>query len=424
MRNSLLMIMCSIIALFCCGKSPQQKPAADSELFIGDFLQPYLVANWSDAQWTAHFESLKEVGIDHLVFAAAVLEDKQGHKTSLYPSTLAGVDFGYRVDLIERCLQMAEQNGIKVFVGLNFSENYWDVYFKKPWFLDQMKAGNAIADELYTKYKKKFPTSFYGWYWVWEVDNYNTRSMASEESLIEGLQTTVTHIQKLSPEMPIMLSPFMNSQLGEAKSYADMWGRVFQKVPFRAIDIFVPQDCIGAGGLKLGQSKLWFQELSKAVDAHSKIQFWANIENFDQRFWTSATLDRVIQQIEDVKPFVDKFITFSYSHYYSPTVKGRNFHEGYKYYTQYLDRPIKEKPLQPILTSKEPVADGIKISWENPNSITMAVGYRVYQGNDRILEKEQVQKTNVEHIKVPITTGKLRLVVYNEWGMESSAIAL
>ena len=86
---------------------------------------------------------------------------------------------------------------------------------------------------------------------MWEVDNLNLSTTAHEQMLIEALNTTLDHLTHITPEMPCWLSPFANSLYGTPDEYAAMLERVFAQTHFRKGDVFVPQDCVGAGGLSI-----------------------------------------------------------------------------------------------------------------------------------------------------------------------------
>lgn len=123
-----------------------------------------------------------------------------------------------------------------------------------------MKRGNAIATELYQKYHSRYPGTFYGWYWVWEVDNYNFRFQTWENVLVAALNVQLDHLTALDPALPFLFCPFMNYRLGTAAQYRDFWTRVFARTHLRPGDIFAPQDCVGAGGLTMDNFTTWFAE--------------------------------------------------------------------------------------------------------------------------------------------------------------------
>ena len=217
----------------------------------GSFIQSWLVVNWDDAKWLKEFEYLKEAGMHYLIFAPSAQCESGKTTRTIYPSAIEGYQIydGYP-DLIDNCLRNAQKAGIKIFLGLNMHDDWWKKYADDPqWLYDRMQEGNAVADELYGSYKSKYPDAFYGWYWVWEVDNNNFKAPGQQEVLSNALNINLDYLSKLDKSMPLLFSPFMNKKCGDAYEYRKMWENVFSLTRFRAGDIFCPQDCIGAGGL-------------------------------------------------------------------------------------------------------------------------------------------------------------------------------
>lgn len=136
-------------------------------------------------------------------------------------------------------MRAAQKNNIKVFIGLNFNDRWWKCDYDAEWLVKQMEIGNKVADEIVTLYKNKYPDAMYGWYWVWEIDNLNWMTSERQQALIDALNTNLDYLSDLTPEMPLMLSPFMNHKVGgNAEEYGQMWKNIFEKTRFRSGDIF------------------------------------------------------------------------------------------------------------------------------------------------------------------------------------------
>lgn len=394
-------------------------------LLKGTFIQDFLVKHWDDKRWQEEFTTLKKLGMEYLVFAPTVLTDKNDNITTIYPSDMMGGAAVNQKDLLDICLRNAEKMGFKVFIGLNFNEKWWTAAFTKEWLESEMHAGNSIMEEIISRYKAKYTTAFYGWYWVWEVDNYHSRTIESKEALVSALNINVDYINSHTPHMPILLSPFMNSKLGSSQEYREIWEYVLPKVRFKKGDIFSPQDCVGAGGLQEHQVDEWFGQLSKAVKTNKNLVFWGNVETFNQADWTSRTIDRLIKQMDNVSKHVETIISFAYSHYYSPEVVGPHFHEAYKFYVKngkIPDLSGLNKELDVQLTKTN---EGLELRWETPAISDQVVGYRIY--NDQELIREvQLPKTKVklQLTDHDISKEKYYIVAYNAVGVESDKIFL
>lgn len=350
-------------------------PVAD-----GTFIQNDLMAYWTDDRWQKELTALKEVGMHYIILAPTLQANEKNISKSVYPSVLPDVTQQYPEDLVENCLRNAQKAGFKVFLGLNLNDQWWSANFTYDWLKHQMEIGNSVADELITRYKKKYGDVMYGWYWVWEVDNIHCNTPALQNALATVLNINLDHLHSVTPSMPFMLCPFMNYRLGTARENSAMWETVFAGAHFNKGDIFAPQDCIGAGGLVLDTLDVWFREMKKAVDTKPGLLFWSDAETFDQRFWTIAPLNRFIRQMEIVKPYVSNIISFAYSHYYSPFKVNKRYHETY---LQYVRNGVL--PAGPIPGAPENVQQvqgkgkGVKLAWQSPADSSAIAGYYIYR---------------------------------------------
>lgn len=365
----------------------QKNQGTNIPRFSGSFIQEYLVANWDDARWDREMEMFKEAGMKYLIYAPALLTDEKGKTTTNYPSSLTKKKQQNKT--LEKCLRSAQKNGIKIFIGLNFNDRWWKVDYDADWLISQMEIGNKVADELVSLYKEKYPDAMYGWYWVWEVDNLNCMTAERQAILARALNTNLDHLSKLTPGMPLMLSPFMNHKVGgNAEEYGKMWENVFAQTHFRFGDIFAPQDCVGAGGLNLDNLSDWFSKLKQAVNTKPGLKFWGNVETFDQQFWVSAPLTRIKKQLDIVNGYVSNLICFAYSHYNSPFVVNKDYHQAYLQYCKEGKLPQIATPQEVISASMIKVANGMEVKWI-PGSLESVAGFNIYR-NGTLLKKLQI----------------------------------
>lgn len=357
----------------------------------GTFIQNDLVARWDDRRWQEELHALKEAGMHYIVLAPTLHTGKDGVSTTVYPSGLPGVRQEYPSDLVENCLRNAKKAGFKVFLGLNLHERWWDADFSEAWLNEQMEVGNNVADELVKKYKRRYDSTFYGWYWVWEVDNLHCKTTALQDVLAAVLNRNLDHLHKLTPSMPFMLCPFMNYRVGTPDENQRMWTYVFARTHFKPGDIFAPQDGVGAGGLDLDRLEDWYARLRAAVDTKPGLLFWSDAETFDQRFWTIAPLDRFVRQMQLVRPYVSDVISFAYSHYYSPYKVNGAYHDAYLYYTRNGILPSIPAPLPVEGLSVAGDSTAALLSWRAPAVETGIAGYYIFR-NGKLVGNSQYDK--------------------------------
>ena len=312
----------------------QPPPEAARPVVTGTFMQGWAFKSFDAGAIGRHFDYLLEAGIDTVILQTTASTPYGRFEYAYYPSALAAQNPADSYDasgeaLVENCLANAEQRGMKVFLGLNCSDEWWSEFVKgKPWYTMQANLGNGIAEELYGLYKEKYPNAFYGWYFVWEFSNslfpYETRCA-------DMLNINLDYLTELDPSMPLMLSPFLNAGISPVQTRAS-WSAVFAMTRLREGDIFCCQDSVGAGFIKLEQLDRYYSAVKDAVDTKPGLRFWANNENFTQADWSSAPLSRFVTQMKIASKYVENHVTFAYSHYYSPDMGKQAYHDAYKQY--------------------------------------------------------------------------------------------
>ncbi len=359
----------------------------------GTFLQAGMAQSWDTAQWSREFSYLQEAGMCYLVLTG--LAATSGKTTyTLYPTRLPGFQWvNPGVDVVDRCLQCAHKAGFKVFLGLQFNKDWWKQGAKDPeWLYEQMGIGNVLGDELHRTYFAKYPAALHGWYWEYEIDNRRFCTKRRLDVLARALNISLFYLKKKRTPLPMLLSPFMNKKCSTPETYAAVWRYLLANTELGAGDIFCPQDCVGAGGLALADLPAWFSALGKAVSTKPGMLYWANIENFVHKDWSSATLQRFIAQMEQVRPYVENIITFSYSHYYSPNNIAGGFHETY---LNYLKTGLLEceKPTPPReVRIRKLGGNEYKISWSPGTDNIGIYGYQVYRNGMIIFTTAQQRK--------------------------------
>jgi hypothetical protein len=393
----------------------------------GTFIQDWLTESWDDCRWQKELTSLKKIGINYLILAPSVSVDKNGRIRYIYPSLYSKRNERSPKDVIDICLRNAKRVGMKVFLGLNMDDKWWSANFSEDWLYKQMEIGNKIADELVSKYKNKYGDTMYGWYWPWEVDNVHAVSAEYQTILEKAININLDHLNKITPDMSFMMSPFANSKLGTADDNCKMWSSILPKVHFKDGDIFAPQDGVGAGGVNVDQLPTWFEKMRQAVNTKPGLKFWANVESFDARFWTSAPLSRYIDQLDNVNTYVNKIITFAYPHYYSPYQVNKQYNDVYSQYciSGVLPRISVPAPISDLKILKKDNCNVLE--WKSPENKKNLAGYYVYKDGVLIGSiQKRIDNANLEFMDKANSSGSCLYEVssYNVNGNESEKIKI
>ena len=361
----------------------------DYPTLCGGFMQPNAFVGYSQAQMESHLQTMYDVGIDILILQWSFNTEGGKVKSVYFESDFADSEYASDCDksgekLLETILSAAEKVGVKVFIGLNDNAEWWQKgVYDRAWLERESDFAARGAKQMYDKYKSSYPNAFYGWYFVFEFYN-----MQANDTVVENaaylLNLCREPLYSIDKEMPMMLSPYISSAGASPEETGRLWSEVFAKTNFKKGDIFCCQDSVGAGHITMDMLDSYYAAIKQAVDSKEGLLFWANNENFTQSDWTTAPLDRFIEQLKISDKYVSAHITFAYSHYQHPDVQKLGHHLAYAEYYKTGKLP------QCTLSAPEAqfsVANGgnnVTISMTAKNKDNTFLGLRVYK-NDSLI---------------------------------------
>jgi hypothetical protein len=381
----------------------------------GSFIQSWYCYAWTADRWEKELQVLKDAGMHYLVLQSLAQSTVGQSTVTYYPSSLPNTTPNSNIDMVDNCLKAAEKLGIKVFMGLSFNDKWWEDHGgDATWLYEQMEFDNSMADELWNLYKSKYPDAFYGWYWSYEASNVAFSTEAQQNELAKAMNIQLDHLTAVNKKLPFMWAPFMNSTFGSAEDNANMWKNVFAQLHITDGDIFGPQDCVGAGGLKIDEVTKWFGLLREAVDTKPGLLFWSDVEIFKTDYET-APVKRFVQQLQIEQPYVDNYLTFAYCHYYSPYAVDSGYHKTYVNYvkTGAID---SEAPTMPgNFTAELKYQSSIKLSWQPSTDNVAFAGYVIYRNGVQVATSKN-DSTFVDAALSANTEYKYKVAAYDYAG--------
>jgi hypothetical protein len=296
----------------------------------GTFINGYLAESWSTTQWDTEMKDLSTAGNTSIIIQAVATASTYNQTPPLlyryYPSTvLKNLGYAYGGnDVIANALTYGKAHGIKVYIGLNFDDSWWYNENNTSWLTTAMNLGNSMASEINTmEHLSNYSGTFAGWYWPWEMDNWNLADSTKLSACAAALALSDGYLHKLTPGLPVMISPFMNatSSLYTSSTWQTDLNSLFTQSKFGNGDIMAPQDSVGGTTMTVAQLPTWFAAIKASVPAGSGIVLWCNTETFftaTDGLLHPANLIEILNQMQAVKPYVTNIVTFSYVHYQSP----------------------------------------------------------------------------------------------------------
>ena len=292
--------------------------AGEERRITGAFIQLNAVNSRSgQGYWNEQLEGMKALGMDTAIIQY-VAYDHVYH----YPTKLRGM-IPARADVVMQLLNAARAVGIKVFLGLQLSDGFWQHEFDLQQRVD---LNTRTINELHQRYGSH--AGLGGWYLPEEIDN-ETAHKPYADDLLEYLRRLTTRAHELSKH-PVMISPFFGRNV-DLLAYARWWDN--EALPRIQIDIVAMQDGIGTHRTALDDLSIVFSALSPVMKRHG-VRFWANLEAFDQtagwpvndRPFASqpTTFDRLEKQMQATTASTVKTILFEYTQNVNPHISARS----------------------------------------------------------------------------------------------------
>lgn len=270
--------------------------------FIDEITYDIPSSNWSDEQWCADLDNMKDVGIDTLVIMRGVFYNK-----CIYPSKIFPTLKKENEDFAGLILNEAAKRDMKVYMGLYISNLCWNEGDAKG----ELEQNKLYVEEVLSRYGD-IP-SFKGWY-IPHESSYNSYSL---KDTMEGLAKLC---KDKTPEKRVLISPFFkapgisSAPLTPERTY-DEWDKIWQNCG-NEID-----DCAFQDGTATLEDYHKYLEAVKNICDKYNISLWANVETFERdvrNMFYPIPFDVLRKKIEIAEPYVDKMITFEFSHFLSP----------------------------------------------------------------------------------------------------------
>ena len=358
---------------------PQEYPT-----LCGSFMQPGTFKHYNDKQMEDHLQTMYEAGIDILILQWSFTTQGDKVTSAYFDTTFPGTFDKSGKKLLETILKAAEKTGVKVFVGLNENEEWWQKGVSdKNWLTTQAELGVEGAKQIYDTYKESYPNALYGWYFVLEFYNMQADA-ATVDNAAYVLSQYRNGLAELDGDMPMMLSPFLSSYGAGPEDTGKLWADVFAKADFRDGDIFCCQDSVGAGHITMAELEPYYAAIKAAVDTKEGLHFWANNEDFTQSNWTTAPFDRFMEQLRITDPYVEAHVTFAYSHYQHPDVGRTGHHLAYKTYFETGEIPGCTLPAPTVDYTVEQDGAEVIITGSVSNTDGNALGFLLVKDGEEL----------------------------------------
>lgn len=299
--------------------------------FLDEITYDIPSSNWGKKEWATEFETLKRAGIDTVIVIRSGLGEKlacPSKAVSRFVPTLPVYQ-----DMVALFLELAAQNGMRLFLGLYDSNRFW---YRNDWQME-VDINREFIREALDRYGSL--PAFAGWYLPHETGDTSYRIIDIHASLAE-------EIRNLSG-LPILISPYFHGRLdpmhvvafGErafprtVEEHVRQWSEIFSRLE-GLVDYCAFQD----GSSELLRLEEFVRATAEIAKRH-KIELWSNLETFDRDMpikFPPIDWRKLVYKLDVVQPYVSKVITFEFSHFLSPNSVWPAARNLYRRYEEFL----------------------------------------------------------------------------------------
>lgn len=301
-------------ALPAAAKSPELTGSkVNTQILAGSFFQPSLITNWTEQDFAAEYDAMKDVSMNHIIWQWTV--DTKA-KQACYPSALPGYSQIFHQDMVNLSLAQAEEKGIKVWLGLAANDDWFRYYANdEKWLTQEVSLNKKVMQELWQRYGGSYKDTISGFYIWLELDNVHFQNNIKQDRMALAFREISEEAHRTTGK-PVMIAPYFAQDRGQdAVGYANMWGNILKTAP---IDIIALQDGYGGGNVSETEIRSRLAALKKKIkEVRPQTELWSDLETFTSDF-EAAPIPRVISQIKAEQDFVSNFTSFSFNHYDSP----------------------------------------------------------------------------------------------------------
>lgn len=264
--------------------------------------------NFGVADWRQLLAELKELGIDTVIYQAAMWVEV---RECYYPNSYAG----YRTwNALEPLIEAVAAEGMTLYLGGLGNMLAFDEKATAETLSADRDAQLACFRDLL-----RYRDGFQGFYMSPETAFPGKRQPEREKLLNRYFTEVCQGVKELAPGLPILMSPgtFFHPEME-----ADVHDFLYNLLVGCPVDIVAPQDSIGTFGNRLPHLDRSFAIWRQVCDALG-ITLWVNVESFERtqigtaNDFVPAAFERLRVQLANANRVAEKIITWEAPYFYS-----------------------------------------------------------------------------------------------------------
>ncbi|HEY8426257.1 MAG TPA: DUF4434 domain-containing protein [Limnochordales bacterium] len=281
--------------------------------FLDEVTYDIASSNWGETEWAREFDTMRAAGIDTVIVIRAGLGERLATPSRAVSAAMPTLPV-YQ-DMVELFLRLAERHGMRLFLGLYDSNYYW---YRNDW-QKEVEINRAFIREMWDRFGGA--PAFGGWYLPHETADTGYRIIEIHTSLAEEIRKISSYPILISPYFLGRLDPYQIFAFGHrarprtVEEHVRQWSEIFARLE-GLVDYCAFQD----GTTELLGLRDLVAAMSEIARQH-KIELWSNLETFDRDVpikFPPIDWRKLAFKLDTVQPYVEKIITFEFSHFLSP----------------------------------------------------------------------------------------------------------
>ncbi|WP_436415170.1 DUF4434 domain-containing protein [Petrimonas sp.] len=330
-------IFCTLILfVFGCEKDLPENPVEpdDKNIIVdakkaltGTFIDFWYKADWEQSQWDSHFREMKQIGLNTVIIQFTSYGDNTWFKSAntftktKYPNALS------------RLLSAAVKTKTDVYIGLYFSDEYWQNQTNADWLKLHADRCIYIANEINQQFGSN--SAFKGWYIPHEPEPFAYNSAELVASFKDNFVNKISDKLHSFNSKPVSIAAFWNSELTSPAQLQHFMAELSKC----NLQVIMLQDGVGVKHVTLENLKQYYTSADNGLyieNKNYKGEFWTDLETF-QTPQAPAGIERIKTQlsVELATPHISKAVSFQYYNDMCPTGKFGN--SASKLRTDYLN---------------------------------------------------------------------------------------
>lgn len=272
----------------------------------GSFIDFWGKGDWTQQQWNDQLQEMKVIGLTTVIVQFTAYDGGDGQSYSWFNSKNTFTATKYP-NALTRLMSAAAAKNMSVYIGLYFSNDYWQNQTNVPWLNIHADRCNSIATEIKAQFGNN--AAFKGWFIPHEPEPYAYNTAVLVNSLKVNLIDRISnHLHTLNSK-PVAIAAFFNSSLSSSNNLLYFMAELGKS----NLQIIMLQDGVGVNHVSLANLGQYYNDAKWGLFNEGTFagEFWSDVETFNADN-SPASMPRLSSQLSTGASYVTKLVSFQY----------------------------------------------------------------------------------------------------------------